>query len=119
MQQLAFARARYADYRTRGFATHRFMTGRAMEFFGRLIRVRRFCQNQSEDQNQNQNPDQDTVAYIVAIADPAQAMELIRTKVAEPQSTIEDLGRVSDALLRSLNLLLGEFVRADEPHRLR
>jgi hypothetical protein len=110
MQQTALARTRYVDYRSHGVGSHRFMTGRATEFFGRLVRVSRF------------RGDRDTVAYIVAIANPDDAMEIIRTKIAEPgymieDYVIEDLGRVSDALLRSLNLSSGEFVRADAPRR--
>jgi hypothetical protein len=105
MQQTALARARYVDYRGYGIGSHRFMTGRATEFFGRLVRVSRF------------RGDPDDLAYIVAIANPADAMDVIRTKIAEPGYMIEDLGRVSDALLRSLNLSSGEFVRADALRR--
>jgi hypothetical protein len=105
MQQTALARARYVDYRGYGIGSHRFMTGRATEFFGRLVRVSRF------------RGDPDALAYIVAIANPADAMDVIRTKIAEPGYMIEDLGRVSDALLRSLNLSSGEFVRADALRR--
>ena len=101
MQQTALARTRYVDYRSHGVGSHRFMTGRATEFFGRLVRVSRF------------RGDRHAAAYIVAIANPDDAMDIIRTKIAEPGYMIEDLGRVSDALLRSLNLSSGEFVRAD------
>ncbi len=111
MPQTALARPRYVDYRGYGIGNHRFMTGRATEFFGRLVRVSRF------------RGDRHAVAYIVAIANPDDAMDVIRTKTAEPgyiiedyiieDLIIEDLGRVSDALLRSLNLSSGEFVRAD------
>jgi hypothetical protein len=48
----------------------------------------------------------------VAVANPDEAMELIRTKIAEARYMIEDLGRVSDVLLRSLDLSSGEFARA-------
>jgi hypothetical protein len=44
-------------------------------------------------------------------------MEIIRTNIAEPGYMIEDLGRVSDAVLRSLNLSSGEFVRTDALRR--
>ena len=52
------------------------------------------------------------VAYIVAIADPAKAIDLIRAQAAAPSDEIEDLGRVSDALLMTLRLGSGQFVRA-------
>jgi hypothetical protein len=105
MHQAALARPRYVDYRTRGFGSHRFMTGSAAEHFGRLVRTSKF------------SGDPRPVAYIVAVAKPDDAMELVRTEIAKPGDTIEDLGRVSDALLRALNLSSGEFVRADAPHR--
>jgi hypothetical protein len=105
MQHAALSRAPYGDRRTYGCGTRRFMTARATEAFGRLVRASK-CHG-----------DRCAVAYIVAVANPSEAMELIRTKVAEPGCTIEDLGRVSDALLRSLNLSSGEFVRADALRR--
>ena len=107
MQHGALAQPRYVDYRIRGLGSRRFMTARATENFGRLVRVTRSSGHSSGHPN--------TFAYIVAKADPAQAMELIRTQAAQPDDVIEDLGRVSDALLHSLNLTSGKFVRADEP----
>jgi hypothetical protein len=68
--------------------------------YGRLIRVSRF------------RGDPKAIAYIVALAEPAQAIELIRGKVSNPGDEVEDLGRVSDALLVSLNLKTGEFLPA-------
>lgn len=67
---------------------------------GRLIRVSKY------------RGDPNTIAYIVALADPAQAIELIRAKAATPGDEIEDLGRVSDALLTTLKLATGQFMRA-------
>jgi hypothetical protein len=97
MQYGALAQPRRIDYRFRGFGTGRIMTARASENFGRLVRVRRISGHP------------DTIAYIVARADPAQAMELIRAQAAEPHDIIEDLGRVSDALLHALDLASGKF----------
>lgn len=105
MPKAARARARYMDYRACGFDGRRFMTADATDFFGRLIRTSKFC------------GDPNAIAYIVAIAVSADAMELVRTEIAQPGDTIEDLGRVSDALLRSLNLCSGEFVRANKSRR--
>ena len=51
-------------------------------------------------------------AYIVAIADAAKAIEVIRAKAAAPSDEIEDLGRVSDTLLLALKLAAGQFMRA-------
>ena len=67
---------------------------------GRLIRVSKY------------RGDPNTIAYIVALADPAKAIELIRAQAATPGDEIEDLGRVSDALLTTLKLATGQFVRA-------
>ena len=52
-----------------------------------------------------------TVAYIVALADPAKAIALIRAHAATAGDEIQDLGRVSDALLVTLNLGTGQFKR--------
>ena len=53
-----------------------------------------------------------TAANIVAVADPVEAIELIRSKAAAPIDEIEDLGRVSNALLTTLKLGTRQFVRA-------
>jgi hypothetical protein len=53
------------------------------------------------------------VAYIIAIADPRAAIALIREKAAAPDEEVRDMGRVSDALLNSLRLKAGEYLRAD------
>jgi hypothetical protein len=67
---------------------------------GRLIRVSKY------------RGDPSAVAYIVAIADPFEAIELIREKAAASDDELEDLGRVSDVLLSTLKLETGKFVRA-------
>ena len=67
---------------------------------GRLIRVSKF------------RGDPQSVAYIVAMADAGSAIELIRAKVVTGDHDIEDLGRVSEALLIALKLQPGEFMRA-------
>jgi hypothetical protein len=76
--------------------------GRQTEF-GRLIRVK---------------SDLALVAYIVAIADPAAAIELIRNKIGAADDEIQDVARVSDNLLRYLDLQSGEYMRADATHQL-
>jgi hypothetical protein len=53
------------------------------------------------------------VAYIVALSDATQAIELIRSKVAGPGDKVEDMGRVSEELLKALRLGPVRFVRAD------
>jgi hypothetical protein len=68
---------------------------------GRLIRVEKY------------RGDAKAVAYIVAVANPAKAIDLIRKKAADPADDVQDLGRVSAALLKGLDLPVGEFVRAD------
>jgi hypothetical protein len=67
---------------------------------GRLIRVSKF------------RGDPKAVSYIVAVADPIQAIELIRAQAATPSDDVEDLGRVSDSLLESLRLGSGQFMAA-------
>lgn len=69
---------------------------------GRIIRI-------------NKRGVSDRIAYIVAVGDPTEATELIRQNVGVSDDAIEDLGRVSNELLRSLNLKPGELVRADDP----
>ncbi len=73
---------------------------------GRLIRVGKY------------RGDPNAVAYIVALLDPVAAIDLIRKKAAAPDDLIEDVGRVSDALLTALNLLPGDFTYADNPRNL-
>jgi len=80
--------------------TVRFVATWVMEF-GRLIRTSKFRGAPR------------AIAYIVAIAEPEKAIALIRNVIAEPEDEVEDLGRVSDALLISLKLEPGEFARAD------
>ena len=72
--------------------------------YGRLIRAGRYRR------------DPHAVAYIVALADAAAAIDLIRNSVTGPGHEIEDIGRVSDALLQALHIRPGEFARADPPH---
>jgi hypothetical protein len=67
---------------------------------GRLIRVGRF------------SGDTRGVAYIVALADPVAAVELITRTIADPKEHVEDLGRVSEALLRAMDLKIGGFARS-------
>jgi hypothetical protein len=67
---------------------------------GRLIRVSKF------------SGDSSAVSYIVAEPETARAINIIRTKIANPDDVIEDLGRVSDALLLALKLQVGDIVRA-------
>jgi hypothetical protein len=67
-------------------------------FFGRLIRVG----------DRRAGPD---VVYVVAEADPEQAMEIIRRNVTGPGVELEDLGRVNEGLLRALGLQQGQFTR--------
>jgi hypothetical protein len=68
---------------------------------GRLIRVEKY------------RGDPRAVAYIVAVADPDEAIALIRKEAAAADDEIRDMGRVSDALSNSLKLQAGEFIRAD------
>jgi hypothetical protein len=57
--------------------------------------------------------DSKSTAYIVAIDDAAEAIDLIKQNVAAPGDAIDDLGRVSDGLLQALNLPAGSFASLD------
>ena len=70
--------------------------------FGRLIRLRKPGEAHG-------------IAYIVAVTDAIEAMELVRVKVAGTGDEIEDVGRVSDELLKALHLMPGDITRADDP----
>ena len=72
---------------------------------GRLIRLRK-------------QGDPHGIAYIVAVTDAAEAMELVRAKVAGTNGAIEDCGRVSEELLNALQLSPGDISRADDPRSL-
>lgn len=69
--------------------------------YGRLIRT-------------SPSYDAASVAYIVAVAEAPDAIEFIRTKVASSGDKIEDLGRVSEALIRALEIPSGGFMRVDD-----
>ena len=70
---------------------------------GRLVRVGRY------------QGDRKVVGYIVAMPDADAALDLIRIKVAGPSDYVEDVGRVSEALLIALKLSLGQYVCANAP----
>jgi hypothetical protein len=58
--------------------------------------------------------DSKSTAYIVAVDDAAEAVDLIKQNVAEPGDDIEDLGLVTDGLLQTLNLPAGSFASLDQ-----
>jgi hypothetical protein len=55
--------------------------------------------------------DQNATFYIVAVADADRTVQIIRSKIADLTDDVEDLGRVSQALVRALKLASGEFAR--------
>jgi hypothetical protein len=65
---------------------------------GRLIRVSKY------------RGDPQGIAYIVVVPDEARAIELIRDKLKSSGDEIEDLGRVSDALIKAMSLVPGEIL---------
>jgi hypothetical protein len=69
--------------------------------YGRLIRTKKHAD------------DTKGVAYIVAGAEAAEAIAIIRTREAGSDDEIEDLGRVSEQLLETLDIPSGEFLRID------
>ena len=54
---------------------------------------------------------------IVAISNPSEPVGLIKEKAADSADEVQDLGRVSAALLEALTLLPGEFILADGQRR--
>jgi hypothetical protein len=71
--------------------------------YGRFIRAGRY------------HGDPHAVSYIVAIADATAAIELVRNSVTGSGHEIEDIGRVSDALLQALKISPGGVARASPP----
>jgi hypothetical protein len=71
---------------------------------GRLIRVSKF------------RGDSHAVSYLVAVPDKASAIELIACQAASLGDEVEDLGRVSEALLVALRLPPGQFVSIASTH---
>jgi len=67
--------------------------------FGRLVRVGRH------------RSDPDAVVYVVAEADAAQAMRIVRAKLERFDGEFEDLGRVSGDLLKALALNPGDMIK--------
>ncbi len=67
--------------------------------FGRLTRVKSF------------RGDPGAVVYVVAEPDPLRAMEILTTAGLASGADFEDLGRVSEALLKALALGPGQFRR--------
>jgi hypothetical protein len=80
----------------------RYLVAEYLEEFGRLVRT-------SNDREPSKS-----IAYIVALSDPEDAIELILSKVGNPGDKVEDIGRVSAALIKALKIAPGGFVRADE-----
>jgi hypothetical protein len=68
---------------------------------GRLIRVCRY------------RGDPGAKAYLVALSDKAEAMQLIASRAGSAAHEIEDLGRVSEILITAMALTAGEFIAID------
>lgn len=69
---------------------------------GRLIRVKK-----------HDGDAKATLAYLVALSEKDKAIALIRRKAADPEDQVEDLGRVSEALLITLGVPNGEFIKIE------
>jgi hypothetical protein len=52
--------------------------------------------------------------YVVAVADPAEAIDLLKARLGASSDQLEDGGRVSGSLIEALGVLPGEFIRADD-----
>ena len=60
-------------------------------------------------QHGNRSP----ILYIVAVSKADQAVEIIRSRAANLDDDVEDLGRVTGFLVQAFNLAPGEFIRVD------
>jgi hypothetical protein len=58
--------------------------------------------------------DENATLYVVAVSEPNHAIEIVRGKVADFSDDVEDLGRVSRALVRALDLAPGNIIRIDQ-----
>jgi hypothetical protein len=67
--------------------------------FGRLIRVGAY------------RHDPAAAIYVVAEADPQEAIQILKIALVRPQDDYEDLGRVTDTLLNALSLQPGQCAR--------
>lgn len=67
--------------------------------FGRMVRIG------------SHRGDANAAIYVVAEADAAQALRIVKAKLEQFDGEIEDLGRVSSDLLRALGLNPGEMVK--------
>jgi hypothetical protein len=61
--------------------------------------------------------DRSPILYIVAVSKADQAVEIIRSKVADNGDEVEDLGRVAGFLVQAFNLAPGEFIRVDANYK--
>jgi hypothetical protein len=57
-----------------------------------------------------------SVAYIVALEDAAAAIAVIRS-ISAADDHVEELGRVSTALLKALDLKAGQYRRVDDAQK--
>ena len=56
--------------------------------------------------------DPGATTYVVAEPDAAKAIDILKAVIVGPVDEYEDLGRVTDQLLRALNLAPGQFIRS-------
>lgn len=57
------------------------------------------------------------ILFIVAVPKASQAVEIIRSKAADPGDNVEDLGRVTGFLVQAFKLAPGEFIRVDANYK--
>jgi hypothetical protein len=57
------------------------------------------------------------ILYIVAVSKADQAVDIIRSKAADNDDEVEDLGRVAGFLVQAFNLAPGEFIRVDANYK--
>jgi hypothetical protein len=61
--------------------------------------------------------DRSSILYIVAVPKADQAVQIIRSKAADHDDEVEDLGRVAGLLVQAFKLAPGEFLRVDANYK--
>ena len=54
-----------------------------------------------------------TIAYVVSEQDAVRAVNIIKSKIAQPADEVVVVSRVSEELLNALGMAPGDFTRAD------
>src|SRR5438876_4385552 len=93
-RKAGFTRSQQQDYASRFY-----LQSVTLMLYGRMIRVK------------NRRGDPNAVVYVVAESDLTKAVDILKAAGVDMGDDFEDLGRVTEALLGTLALQEGQFVR--------